>query len=557
MKIRTKFTLLNIALVTAAIAITTAFSLAQIHRDAVARARAAQESHLRTFWELLRAKGASFAVRDGKLHAGEYAINGNYELPDKVKELFGGTATIFMGERRVSTNVLSSDGTRAVGTMLDGPARDALFREGKPYRGEAAVLGTRYFTAYDPIRNQAGEVIGALFVGVKKADFFAGYERLKQGSILIALLAGTIFGLISVLLVAKLLSPLQAMVEKLRRMPNAENGATDLSIRLDAGAHDEIGLVAGEFNSLLEKMQQIIARVADATGEIHSFAGTISTAVHHQASFTSQLSSSVSEISSTMEEFTSTATGIARHSQEVVDIADTTLRDTREGAAQVEILSAKMGEISGDNDAAIREIVELGRKSKEITKIMGIINTIANQSKLIAFNAALEAASAGDAGKRFAVVALEIRRLADNVFESTGEIEGKITEILDAVNRLVVASEKSSKGIRDGLEYSTHTSELLHHLVSGAESTTDAARQISLSTQQQQTASSQVVIALRDIEEGVRFSSTSIQQTSDISRNLTVMAVQLRKLVRKFTWGEADSPSPDDCPAPAAIEAPQ
>ena len=556
MKIRTKFTLLNIALVTAAIAITTAFSLMQIHRDAVDQARAVQESHLRAFWELLKDKGTTFAVRDGKLHAGEYVVNGYYELPDKVKELFGGAATIFMGERRVSTNVLTPDGARAVGTVLDGPPRDALFRDGKPYRGEAVILGVPYFTAYDPIRNAGGEVIGALFVGVKKGDFYAGYERLKRGSIFIALLVGGVFVLISILLVGRLLSPLKAMVEKLRRIPDDESRVTDLGMRLDEGSMDEIGLVAGEFNALLEKMRQIIAQVADATGEINSFAGTISTAVHHQASFTSQLSSSVSEISSTMEEFTSTATEIARHSQEVVDIADTTHHNTREGAAQVETLTAKMGEISRDNQIAIQEIVELGRKSKEITKIMGIINTIANQTKLIAFNAALEAASAGEAGRRFGVVAQEIRRLADNVFESTGEIEGRITEILDTVNRLVVASEKSSGGIRDGLDYSTQTSGLLRELVSGAESTTEAARQISFSTQQQQTASSQVVIALRDIEEGVRFSSTSIQQTSEISRNLTVMAVELRKLVRRFTWGDENRASVTDCPAEPAAEAP-
>ncbi|MRR33298.1 methyl-accepting chemotaxis protein [bacterium] len=534
MMIRSKLTLLNILLVIAAITITTVFSLVQIRRDAEQQARTAQEARLKTFWELLRAKGAGFAVKEGKLLAGEYVINGNFELPDKIREIFGGTATIFMGDKRVSTNILTTEGSRAVGTPLQGPPRDALFRDGKPYRGEAAILGIPYLTAYDPIRNERGEVIGALYVGVKKSDFFVGYDRLKLGCIVIAVIVGGFFGLISVFLVRKLLSPLRAMVEKLREASHNGREISDLTIRLDAERKDEIGLVAGEFNSLLEKMQEIIALVTTVT---NSFAGTIATAVHHQASFTSELSSSVSEISSTMEEFTSTASQIAEHSQGVVEIAETTLLDTREGAANFEILTAKMTEISSDNQTGIQEIVELGRKSKEITKIMGIINTIANQTKLIAFNAALEAASAGESGKRFGVVATEIRRLADNVFESTEEIEGKINEILEAVNRLVISSEKSSKGIRDGLEHTTHTNAILNDLVSGAEATADAARQISLSTQQQQTASSQVVIALRDIEEGVRFNSGSIQQTSEISRNLTDMAVKLGKLVGEFSVG--------------------
>jgi len=539
MMIRSKLTLLNVLLVTAAITITTVFSLIQIRDDAACQARSAQESHLKTFWELLRSKGDVFSVREGKLLAGDYVINGNYELPDKIKEIFGGTATIFMGDQRVSTNVLTAEGGRAVGTRLEGRARDALFRDGKPYRGEADILGVPYFTAYDPIRNARGEVIGALYVGVKKSDFFTAYDRLRSGCILIAIVVGGIFGLISVFLVQKLLSPLKAMVEKLREASHNGREISDLTIRLDDGTRDEIGLVAGEFNSLLEKMREIIALVTSVT---NSFAGTISTAVHQQASFTSELSSSVSEISSTMEEFTSTATQIAEHSQGVAEIAETTLLDMKEGAAKFELLAAKMADISSDNQAGIREIVDLGRKSKEITKIMGIINTIANQTKLIAFNAALEAASAGESGKRFGVVATEIRRLADNVFESTGEIEGKINEILEAVNRLVINSEKSSKGIGEGLEYTTRTHAVLGDLVSGAEATADAARQISLSTQQQQTASSQVVIALRDIEEGVRFNSGSIQQTSEISGNLTEMSVKLGKLVGEFSIGNEVNP---------------
>ncbi|HOP40653.1 MAG TPA: methyl-accepting chemotaxis protein [Geobacteraceae bacterium] len=538
MKIRTKVTILNILLVTAAIAITIAFSLIQIRLDAMRQAKSVQDAHLRTFWELLHSKGDTFSIRDEKLMAGDYVVNGNFELPDKIREYYGGTATIFMGDKRVSTNIMTEDGSRAIGTVLKGPAHVALFSEGKPFRGEADILGVPHFTAYDPIRNARGEVIGALYVGIKKSDYFSGYEKIKHGSIIIALLVGLAFGLISIFLVKRLMAPLGTMVDRLREVSGRGNEVTDLTVRFEQRANDEIGLVAGEFNTLLEKMQQIISLVTKTTGEINSCAETITSSVHQQAGFATQLSSSVSEISSTMEEFSSTATEIARHTQGVVGIAETTLRDTQEGAGMVETLTTKMGEINEDNEAGIREIIELGKKSKEITKIMEIINTIANQTKLIAFNAALEAASAGEAGKRFGVVALEIRRLADNVFESTEEIEGKITEMLDAVNRLVIGSEKSSKGIRDGLEYSTHTTEILNDLVSGAESTAEAARQISLSTQQQQTASSQVVIALRDIEEGVRFSSSSIQQTSKVSRDLAEMAATLGKLVGTFTLAE-------------------
>lgn len=193
-----------------------------------------------------------------------------------------------------------------------------------------------------------------------------------------------------------------------------------------------------------------------------------------------------------------------------------------------------MDEISKDNEHNINQIVELGRKSKEITKVMEIINNIADQTKLIAFNAAIEASSAGEAGKRFGVVAVEIRRLADNVMESTDEITGKIEEIQAAVNRLVIASEKSSKRVNEGDDLSSQTVDILNNILVGAQSTTESAKQISLSTQQQKTASNQVVTSLKEIAEGSKQASASIRQISSTTNNMTTLSGSLKKIVEKF-----------------------
>jgi len=308
----------------------------------------------------------------------------------------------------------------------------------------------------------------------------------------------------------------------------------DLTAEAVSKSNDEMGEMARMFNTMTDNLRQIIATLSDATSSVHSFAGTLSNSVESQAGFSTQLSSSVVEISATMEEFSSTASQIAQHSHGVVERADRTLDDTRHGAGEVESLAQKISDINIDIQASLTEIVELGRKSKEINKVMAIINNIANQTKLIAFNAALEAASAGESGKRFGVVALEIRRLADSVVESTGEIEGRITEMLDAVNRLVMSSEKSSLLTREGQEYASRTVSMLAEIVEGVEETTDSARQISLSTQQQQIASGQVVLALKDIEQGVRFSADSIQNTNSVSAELAQLSENLRELVKRF-----------------------
>ncbi len=284
-------------------------------------------------------------------------------------------------------------------------------------------------------------------------------------------------------------------------------------------------------------LDPLIEKVSGITDKIHSSAGAIALTMDQQSGFSTQLSSSVVEISSTMEEFSSTASQIAQHSHSVVDRADKTLDDTKVGAAEVENLNFKINDISHNIQTNLTEIVDLGKKSKEINKVMEIINNIANQTKLIAFNAALEAASAGESGKRFGVVAVEIRRLADSVVESTSEIEGKITEILDSVNRLVMSSEKSSQLIQEGQEYASHTVSMLIESVDGVDETASAARQISLSTQQQQIASSQVVLALKDIEQGVRHSTDSIYETNRATEELLELSEQLKKLLTTFKAG--------------------
>lgn len=346
---------------------------------------------------------------------------------------------------------------------------------------------------------------------------------------LVALLLGIYFNIACYLSVRDGITTVRDSARKI------SNG--DLTVEELPVSRDEIGETSSVFNTMTDNLRRTMVTLTDITGKIHSSAGAIALTMDQQSGFSTQLSSSVVEISSTMEEFTSTASQIAQHSQSVVARADRTLEDTKHGASEVENLTFKIMDISTMIQSNLSEIVDLGRKSKEINKIMEIINNIANQTKLIAFNAALEAASAGEAGKRFGVVAVEIRRLADSVVESTSEIEGKITEILDSVNRLVMSSEKSAQLIQEGQEYASHTVSMLIESVDGVDETTSAARQISLSTQQQQIASSQVVLALKDIEQGVRFATDSIHQTNSVTGGLAELSEQLKTLVSTFKIG--------------------
>lgn len=159
----------------------------------VKEAGANMERCMSTFRELLMRKGEGFRIENGQLLVGNYVINGNFDIPDHVQEIFGGTATVFMGDVRVSTNVLHADGRRAVGTRLEGAAYEAIFKQGKVFRGETLILGLPYLTAYDPIRDANNKIIGVLYVGIKKTEFLAQYSELKTQLVLILLGLLTVF----------------------------------------------------------------------------------------------------------------------------------------------------------------------------------------------------------------------------------------------------------------------------------------------------------------------------------------------------------------------------
>lgn len=293
--------------------------------------------------------------------------------------------------------------------------------------------------------------------------------------------------------------------------------------------------------AIIGKVERSVLGLERAALRLSKTAGLVAQNNLHQqdvsqsmAAAVEQMSSTVSEISSTMEELSASSSQIADYSKSVVDIANDTWENSKKGSASMQQLLARMEGIGADNRNNLREIVELGGKSKEISKVMAIINTIAAQTKLIAFNAALEASSAGDAGKRFSVVAQEIRRLADSVTDSTGEIEGRVQEIQDAIDRLVIVSEKGAANIAAGMEASNDTAHSLADLVDAASRTSGAAQQISLSTQQQKTASGQVVAALREIVGASAQTAQSIRSISEIGTEMNAMSQELSALVKHF-----------------------
>lgn len=410
---------------------------------------------------------------------------------------------------------------------------DAAHRLTVYHAGDEAVAGF-------PVNDYSGQRAGLI---IFRMDISRQMQHLKE-------VTRTLFGsVLSILLVIGFLSWFATTVAILRPVEQLTRvfrdlARGDLTREFSIDREDEIGQLVKAMGGMIDGLNEILWEVITGINTLRDSCIDISTSVGQQASVVSQQSASVSEITSTMAELSASFNQIAEHSHVVTSLADASLNHSKSGADSMELITGKMEGINRDNQKNLSEIVNLGKKSREIAKVMDVINTISDQTKLISFNAAIEASSAGESGKRFAVVAAEIRRLANSVMDSTGEIEGRIHEIQDGINHIVIASERGGKGIREGLDYCTRTAHKLVDIVNGAQSTADAAKQISLSTQQQKTASDQVLTALREIDEGAKQNKDSIRRISSITRELTSLSDNLKGAVDRFSIrGSADGSS--------------
>jgi|GEM_PF-5748986 len=154
-----------------------------------------QDINMRVAHEQLDRLGKPLRIAEGKLMAGNTVLNGDLVLVDRINSLVGGIATIFQGDQRIATNIRLPDSSRAVGTKLTGPARDAIFDRGESFRGEAKTLGESYLSAYDLLRNEQGAVIGMLQVGVLKKAYSGDLNAILLRSFFIVFFGMVVIGL--------------------------------------------------------------------------------------------------------------------------------------------------------------------------------------------------------------------------------------------------------------------------------------------------------------------------------------------------------------------------
>ncbi|MHB8857893.1 MAG: methyl-accepting chemotaxis protein [Thermoleophilia bacterium] len=433
-------------------------------------------------------------------------------------EAFSGGGAAVGTEKDELTKVVSSG---EVASFYEGEGSNRMLTEIHPLPNESACQACH---------GMASPMRGAVLVSTSTERVDSTLQSNKVFSI-VALVLTLAFVIIAmkVLLKIAIIKPLVRVVEAIKRI-----AAGDLTLRVPAKSTDELGVLASSFNNMTGSLRDLSTKIMETGEQTSAASAEISAIVEQQASTSAEQSSAVAETTATIEELAGTARQIADTAESVARVAEETFNHARQGHDAVAATLEGMESINEKVNKVAAKTLSLGEKSQRIGTILEIINDIADQTNLLALNAAVEAARAGDQGRGFAVVAGEVRRLAEESVEATGKIKSLIDEIQSETNSTILATEESAKEVGHGMDLATNAGKSLESILEVVAENTTAANEISIATQQQKSASEQVVVAMTNISEASKQQANGARQTAAATEQLNRAAIELREAIARF-----------------------
>lgn len=582
---------------------------------------------------------------------------------DHTQRIAGTTTTIFqrMNEQgdmlRVATSVQKLDGQRAVGTFIpatnpDGKPNPVVtaVMAGKTYYGRAYVVNAWYVTAYEPIRDAAGTIVGMLYTGVKQEsvaslrqaildtvvgntgyvfvlggsgdhrghylvsqqgkrdgedawhlkdadgithiqamvnqakeaptgtivhiryrseesnndvpryrtaacvyyepwdwviaaatfddEFYAPIERTAAaaknmivGVIAVAGLACAISMLTIMWIAGRITNPINGINKTLHELAEGE---ADLTHRVKVATRDELADLADGFNKFVDNLHDLITDVSQSATLVARESDSINRATSLVNRETTEQSFQATQIAAAMEEMSSSVTDVSKQSSAAAQQAKSSGDEAIRGSEIVTRTVDGMRSIAEVVRVSAAAVHQLGERSQEIGQVIDVINDIAEQTNLLALNAAIEAARAGEHGRGFAVVADEVRKLADRTTQATKEIADRIQEIQAETQSVVNQMGVGTSRVEEGVELAGQAGQAIAAIRDSADSVFTAIESIAAVGQQQATASMQIANSVDSLNDSARKAAESAEQVSIAVANLTTQAQSLRNLVGRF-----------------------
>lgn len=497
-----------------------------------------------------------WSEKDGDLYKGNVKISENFELVDEIAEMTNGTVTIFLGDTRVTTNVFR-DGQRAIGTQISNEVASVVLGKGETYYGEANVVGQTVQTGYSPIHDANGETIGIWYVGASQ-EFIK--DVVKETMQMFLVILGGAFIAIILLLVWYTRRISKRLTNVSEVMDAAGNGDFTKGIKVDS--EDEIGNLIKSFENMKNNLKKLIDDVVQTSNELASSSEVLSINSDQTSKATEQICEAIQEVAlasdkqiesaeSATEIVEGISSGMVQITTNIQNVTDASLETTNAAIRGNDVVSRaveQMNIINTKTEESSQVVNTLSLKSNEINKILGLITEVADQTNLLALNAAIEAARAGEQGKGFAVVADEVRKLAEQSGKSAQQISQLIIEIQNESKRAVTAMSDSSGAVKEGITIINDAGNVFQKITSSIDGVSSQMQEVAAGIQQVTAGVDEMVSITNKVKEITENSghfmqnvaasteeqNASMQEVAASAEKLSSFADELRNSVKVF-----------------------
>jgi len=365
-------------------------------------------------------------------------------------------------------------------------------------------------------------------------EYLEESHALRNVVIVISIVSALLLAAVVYLLVSFRLRGLRQMVEEATRISNGDLRSVGL-LAMKGDSRNEVDVIANAFRNMSESVRNLVRGVAASSSHVGAAASELQNAAGLALDASERASTSASGIAASVEQLSVSITHVADNAIHAAQISEDAKEVTGSGREVVSSAMLELERVATDINESAVLIQSLGERSKQISSVVGVIREIADQTNLLALNAAIEAARAGEQGRGFAVVADEVRKLAERTSLSTQEIATTVSAILEETGRAVQRMQSVSANMSGSVEMARQAGESLQLIDQRAQETVDVVHGIADSTREQSSASQEIARLVENIAQSAEGSNSRAVQNSERAQNLQRMAAELQAQLARFT----------------------